>query len=394
MLRVALFQGIRLDGSTKKRWRDYGLSLLNSPDDNSAPDVLLVPLSTHEDVSELPALRRRFPEALLVGALTPQGRKKLPGITFHPALDDFLTMASLKTEIGLHVARWERLLTNKQELGKLRGEVNQLSENSKRLLQQLEHDLGMATEVQRALFPKETPFVPGIHVSAKYLPAAGIGGDYYDIFELEDRKLFGVLLADSKTHGMAAALLSVLLKTSIEQMKDRFPKTFEFIEFLNRELNGFPANERAELSVLYATLDRASLSLRYTSAGTLHPIIWRNGQALESTRFKNPPLGNLDHFAFRESEIPLHPGDRILFFTDGMLPALEEPGKSITQVLETIFEEAKENGADSLSFQNELLARIYRFKEKQPLKDDLTFVMLAVDEKALFLRPKLVQSSK
>jgi len=397
MLKVALFSVFRLAGTTKKKWRDYGLTLLATPKENDAPDVLIVPLDGSADVEALPGLRRRFPHTLIVAAIT--SKKPHPGVFAHPAIDDFMTLASLKQEISLHVARWERLLANQRELEALREEVSQLSDNSKRLLQQLERDLGMATEVQRALFPKETPLVPGINVSAKYLPAAGIGGDYYDIFEIEDRKQFGVLMADSKTHGMAAALLTVLLKTTIEQMKDRFPQTFEFIEFLNHELNHLPdsakdLNERAEISVLYATLDRASLSLKFTSAGGLYPIVWRRGNLLETTRYKNPPLGNLDHHAFRETEVALEPGDRILFFTDGFLPVLEEPARQASEVLESIFEEADENGRDAIHFQNEVLARIHRYKEKHTLKDDLTFVLLSVDEKALFLRPAVFQSSK
>ncbi len=383
MLKVAL-----LDGGTKKKGRDNGLDLLDPAKEKSpTPDVLIVPLSSFEDAEPLPGLRRQFPTTLIVGALTTAGRKVLSGIMAHPAIDDFVALASLKADMALHIARWERLIASKHQF-------TQLSDHASRLLEQVDSDLKMATEVQRALFPRETPLVPGIHVSAKYLPAAGIGGDYYDIFEIEDRKQFGVLMADSKTHGMAAALLTVLLKTSIEQMKDRFPQTFEFIEFLNKELNHFPAKERAEISVLYAVLDRASLALKFTSAGNLYPIVWRKGQLLETTRLKNPPLGNLDHHAFRETEVPLAPGDRILFFTDGFLPVLQEKNRSAATVLEGIFAEADQNGRDAIHFQNEVLARIHSFKDKHPLMDDLTFVLLSVDEKALFLRSTVFQSSK
>ena len=117
-------------------------------------------------------------------------------------------------------------------------------------------------------------------------------------------------------------------------------------------------------------------------------------QLLETTRYRNPPLGNLDHHAFRETEVAVQPGDRILFYTDGFLPVLEEKERNTSQVLESIFAEADENGRDAIYFQNEVLARIYRYKEKHTLKDDLTFVLLSVDERALFLRSTHFQSSK
>ncbi len=383
MLRVVLHNGLRLDERAQSKWRSCGLDLLASPRKGEAPDVILVAVADEESLRALPILRKKFPRALIVAALA--GKEAHPFA--HPAVDDFLTLASLKSEIALHVARWERMVESKKELIELREQVGRLSTRSEALLAQMERDLSMATEVQRTLFPKDTPIVPGVSVAAKYLPAAGMGGDYYDIFEMGDRRLFGLLLADSKTHGMAAALLSVLLKTSIDQMKDRFPSTPQFIEYLNHGLNETPVSELAELSVLYAIVDRSSLTLRLTSAGNLKPLIWRKGELLSTTWMKNPALGNLDHFAFRETEISLQPGDRILFFTDGLEAPLREGKKPLTETLEGILRH--EDGMDALGFQNEILARIYRFKETQKLKDDLTFLYLTIDEKALYLTPHL-----
>lgn len=383
MLRVALHNGLRLDERAQKKWRSHGLDLLTSPRKGEAPDVILVLVADDESLRALPILRKKFPQSLIVAAV---GGKEAHPFT-HPAVDDFLTLASLKTEVALHVARWERMVANKRELGELRDQVGKLSHRSEALLAQMERDLSMATEVQRTLFPKDTPIVPGVSVAAKYLPATGVGGDYYDIFEMGDRKLFGLLLADSKTHGMAAALLSVLLKTSIDQMKDRFPTTPQFIEYLNRGLNESPASEMAEMSVLYAILDRASLTLRLTSAGNLKPLLWRKGELLTTTWMRNPPLGNLDHYAFRETEIALQPGDRILFYTDGLEAPLKEGKKPLVETLEGILRQ--EDGMDALGFQNEILARVYRFKEKKRLKDDCTFLYLTIDEKALYLTSHL-----
>ena len=218
MLRVAIHSGsrggVKPNERDQKRWRDAGLEILAGPKKGVAPDVILVFVHDHESLKSLPLLRKKFRQAVIVVALSP----KAPSAFSHPAADDFVPLASLKTDIAHHVARWERMVTAKGELSDLRSQVNRLSTRSESLLAQLERDLSMATEVQRTLFPKETPIVPGVSVAAKYLPATGVGGDYYDIFEMGDRRFFGLLLADSKSHGMAAALLSVLLKTSINQM--------------------------------------------------------------------------------------------------------------------------------------------------------------------------------
>ncbi len=403
MLRVA-FLKFRIDTKTEKKWGDLGISLVATTKSEPPPEVLLVPIESTKDLKGLAPLRKKYPKSLIVGALSKtisQLVAKTPllqGLASHPALDDLVYLPHLKMEMALHLARWTRAIESKRlalengvELDSLRKEFTVLSEHSQGLVEQMERDLGMATDVQRALFPKETPIVPGVSVAAKYLPAAGLGGDYYDIFEFGDRKLFGLLLADSKTHGMAAALLSVLLKTSLTTMKDRFPQTDQFIAFLNHEFNSLPATERAEMSVLYAILDRASLRLRLTSAGGLCPLLWRKGELQKVTWLRNPALGNLDHFIFRETEIALQPGDRLLFFTDGLVVPLQEGRKEFTKTLEDILRGSGNEPSDSLEFQNEVLARIYRYKAEQTLKDDLTFIYLSIDEKALYLTS---QSSK
>jgi serine phosphatase RsbU (regulator of sigma subunit) len=218
----------------------------------------------------------------------------------------------------------------------------------------------------------------------KYLPAAGLGGDYYDIFEMGDRKHFGVLIADSKTHGMAAALLSVLLKTRIEEMKDRFPESRAFVEYLNAEIQQMNQKALSQLALLYGIFDRSTLTFRYTSAGHLKPLLWRGGRPEPLPPVSNPPLGGVDRFAFRECAVTLRPGDLLIFHTDGLEGPLTDRHPSAFEKMVEILKD-KEPRPDPLDVQNELMALVDRSIERKPLEDDLTMIHLSIDEKTLYI---------
>jgi len=268
-----------------------------------------------------------------------------------------------------------------QECESLKRQINELSSRSNHLLQQFERDVGLAANIQRSILPKVSPLIPGISLAVKYVPAAGVGGDYYDIFEFGDKKRFGFLMADSKTHGLAAALLSVLLKVRLEEMKDRFPDSRSFVDFLNKEIQEVHQKDMASMSLLYGILDRSSLMFQYTVAGTIRPLLWRLGEAPPLAIAGNPPLGGVDHYAFRENIIRLMPGDLLVFHTDG----LEGPFGPTPQDAILNFLKSSTPNPDPQELRNELMAKIDHQLEKEPLKDDVTLIQMAVDDRAMYL---------
>lgn len=359
-------------------------------------DLIAVKAENEAHLKELAALRKANPLSWLCLAVP---LSKLND----PAFLNVLLHCTEKDEVWVEEA-WERSLSFSLQgvlrLQEMRNEVTalqldqkslrqqceELSRHSKGLVTQFEKDLGLASNIQRSLLPRISPEIPGVSLAVKYLPAAGKGGDYYDIFEFGDKKRFGVLIADSKTHGLAAALLSALLKVRLEEMKDRFPNSQSFVEYLNRELQQIHEREMASLSLLYGILDRASLTFQYTSAGNLKPLLWRSGECVPLSVAGNPPLGGANHFAFRENILSLQPGDLILLHTDG----LEAPMGNAPSAYDGIIELLKKSNPspDPLEVQNELMGIVDRYLENAELKDDVTLIHFAVSENALYLARK------
>ncbi len=277
----------------------------------------------------------------------------------------------------------QKALDHKKNL-ELTEAFQQLSQTSETLISQLEHDISLATNIQRALLPKGSPGIPGVSFAVKYLPASGAGGDYYDLFEFGDKKRYGILLADSKSHGMAATLLSVLLKVRLEQMKDHSPDSASFVSFLNREIQSHHEKELASLSLMYGILDRTTLTFQYTVAGHLLPLLCRAGEATPLTTIRNPSLGGMDHFDFRENIISLRPGDLLVFHTDGLSSILPEDSMTTIQSL------VKNQGhkADPQELQNDLMAQIDKYLSHNKLKDDVTILQMGIDDRALYVASK------
>jgi len=260
----------------------------------------------------------------------------------------------------------------------------QLSQATSQLVSQFEKDLELAETIQKSLTPQISPSIPGVSLAVKYLPASGLGGDYYDIFELEDKKRFGFLIADSKSHGLAAALLSVLLKLRIEELKDRFPTSSSLVTHLSEEVTKIHKREGTELDLIYGILDRTNLTFQFTSAGPLSPFLWRNSRLISFDTSGAPPLGGKPEYQYHHYDLQLLPGDLLFFNTNGLEAPFRSLGVSLTEGLTRTLSSIK--GDDPLLFQNELLAQIGRFKENQSdLPDDITLVQLAVNQKAIYL---------
>jgi sigma-B regulation protein RsbU (phosphoserine phosphatase) len=268
------------------------------------------------------------------------------------------------------------------ELESIKKEQEQLVASSTALVEKLEGDVGIAAQVHRKMYPRFSPDVPGVEVYSKYLPASGSGGDYFDIFEFGDKRRFGLLLADGSSHKSAAALLSVLLKVRLDDLRGRFSDSASFVKHLNDAVLGEQPKSTGTLKLTYAVFDRASLQLEITSAGGIAPRLWREGEVETLAAQANPMLTDAD-YAWTSTSHQLKPGDTLLLYSDGLEKGLPKVRGGVDGFLRSV----GDPGTDALELRNRLLAEVDTFRSAEALPDDLTFILLSVDARALFLRP-------
>lgn len=286
--------------------------------------------------------------------------------------------------IYLHLNQLKRLVDTQHRLIRSETELEELNNKTNELILQFEKDLELANQIQKSLLPPSQINVPGISILAKYLPASGLGGDYFDIFELEDSNQIGFLMADSETHGMAAALLSALLKIRLEELRHATSFTQNLVTHLSDEITKIQGKKSGSLDFFFGILNKNTLQLEFTSAGLLRPLLWSQGNLIELPTQSNPALGISPAHSFRSSSYQLKPGDFFFLHSNGLRAPFAAQGQTIDQELSQLLK--KQISIDPIEFQSDLLARISHFKEQHTeLPDDVTWIQVLVSHRALYL---------
>jgi serine phosphatase RsbU (regulator of sigma subunit) len=275
---------------------------------------------------------------------------------------------------------------SRDQLGDLAESFNAMSESVQGLLaeqaekERLEEELRIARQIQMSLLPQGTITVPGLRVAALCLPAAEVGGDYYDLLPLSPTRL-GVLVADVSGKGTSAALYMAELKGLVLSLSRIYDSPGRLLGEANRILAG-TIDLRSFITMTYAVVDVEARVMRFARAG--HNPIIRLRAATGRTEVLMPPgLGlGLDRGArfdeiLEESQVPLERGDVFLFFTDGLSEAMNPKAELFGERrLRDLLEGA--GAADAGELRDRILDEIRRFVGDAAPHDDMTLVLLRV----------------
>lgn len=194
-------------------------------------------------------------------------------------------------------------------------EVAAANTTLKSLIGKVEEDLRLARSLQKRFIPEKFS-VPGFKIHHKYLSGLKSGGDYFDVFEFDDRTHVGVFLSDSTGYGLSSALLSVMLrmafrfgKGSPESPSRTLARIFDEVKTMMRE--------GEELSIFYGLINKRTLEMRFAAAGDLR--LYVGGEALLKA---TPGLRRPDRFRGEDRDMVLVPGSRMALLTDGFAEAL------------------------------------------------------------------------
>ena len=187
---------------------------------------------------------------------------------------------------------------------------------------------------QRTFLPDVLPFVPGLRVSTRYLPAAstvGVGGDWYDTFALPSGELIFVI-GDVAGHGLAAASLMGKMRNALRAVALTGGSATEIVAGADEFHRHFGEGELVTL--LVGVLARDLGTFRFVSAGHAPPLVVdAEGAAFTIQERPNQPLGLTQAPSFIEEIVPLRFGTSILLYTDGLV---ERRGESLDAGLERL----------------------------------------------------------
>jgi len=240
-----------------------------------------------------------------------------------------------------------------------------------------EREMEIAREVQEQLFPKDVPRVRGIEIAGLCLPAAGVGGDYYDYLSFPDDRV-GIVIADVSGKGISAALLMASLHASVRNVVGPETGASE----ANRRLNEFLYHSTT--ASRYATLFLGLLDARdgtfcYSNAGHNPPLLLtRSGP--RKLADGGLPLGIMKNSQYAEGHDALVPGDLLLLYTDGAIEASDLAGREFgLERLAALLEAGREE-VDLGGLIERMVDEIRTWTQGAPQQDDITIVLArAVD---------------
>lgn len=242
--------------------------------------------------------------------------------------------------------------------------------------ERLERELELARQVQQALLPVDFPAIQGFQAAAGCLPARQVGGDFYDLFILDDDH-FGLAIADVSDKGMPAALYMALTRSLLRAEAARSRSPAGVLQRVNRLLQELGRPELF-VTIFYGVIQRSTLHLAYARAGHDRPLLLR-GKALRELDGDGIPLGLFlePEFRLEELSLQLEPGDRLLLYTDGLCDALDPNGQDFGRPrLLSLLQAAA--GLEPHALCHEVLERIGDFQAGAEQYDDITLVALRV----------------
>jgi sigma-B regulation protein RsbU (phosphoserine phosphatase) len=204
-----------------------------------------------------------------------------------------------------------------------------LSQAAKEAYEAVDYELRTIAEIQKSLLPPEVPQVSGLDVAVHYQTAKRAGGDYYDFFELPGNQL-GVLIADASGHGAPAAVMMAVAHSLVHSRTSPSSQPGQLLTELNAHLTRHHTRQMGNfMTAFYAVFDPDGGKLTYASAGHNPPRLLRAADRIRLVlnRAQRLPLGVKPDEVYLEQQVALNPGDQVVFFTDGVIEAVNSEGE-------------------------------------------------------------------
>jgi len=242
----------------------------------------------------------------------------------------------------------------------------------------LEHELNIAREIQDNLLPKEIPSITGYSVAARYSPCFEVGGDYYDILQLDNDHV-GIVVADVSGKGIPASMIMTMARSLIRMESERNLSTADTLKKVNRIL-ARDLRRGMFVTALYYILNIRTGILTVSSAGHNPLIVWRKDR--NSYELINPngialgfDRGPVFDRTVQEESIQINQGDVIIGFTDGVVETMNQNNQEFGserfyKLLGTLYKLEPPQIIDSV------ISTLSEYKGRIPQHDDITIVCL------------------
>jgi sigma-B regulation protein RsbU (phosphoserine phosphatase) len=218
---------------------------------------------------------------------------------------------------GAFTAQHERMLVALGSFIAIALENSRLYQDARENQDRLQTDLDTAREIQLQLLPRGAREVPGLDITAAYVPARELGGDFYDFLQYGEGRL-ALALGDVSGKGTAAALYGSLAIGMLRELTvEHTLAPADMLAVLNRRLHAARLEARF-IALTFAVYEASERTLTIANAGGTHPLLLRDGRLTEIP-VDGIPLGLFPEADYAVSTLNLKIGDVVIFASDGIL---------------------------------------------------------------------------
>ena len=251
-----------------------------------------------------------------------------------------------------------------------------LYEEIARQEKRLERDLELARELQFRLLPQSLPKLPHLELAAKFAPARAIGGDLYDFVSYSLSRT-ALVIGDVSGKGAPAAIYAALVSGILRSHAPIEPGPAEMLRAVNFSL-GERRIDGQFVSLIYAVWDDERQTLQVANSGLPRPLYWHDDK-IEIIEATGLPLGLFDDADYDEFTFNAKPGDKFVFFSDGILDARNEAGdlfgrSRVEQIV------ANSDGVSAEDLVNSLFGAVAEHASGVETFDDQTVVVIKVKD--------------
>ena len=243
----------------------------------------------------------------------------------------------------------------------------------------IKSDLAVAGEIQQAILPQRFPPIEEmadmVDLFATMTPAKEVGGDFFDFFKIDEKRL-GFVIADVSGKGVPASIFMAVSRTLLRATGMRGIDTNECLNYVNNMLC-HESIDSMFVTVFYGIYNTETGLVEYTNAGHNPPYVVRADGTVDALPMsENIVAGMFDDFTFTQSTLQLDKGDMLVLFTDGVTEAFNTSGEMFDEKgLETTLEN-KGAGKSSHDICQEILKDVNDFSGKEPQSDDITLMAI------------------
>ncbi len=239
--------------------------------------------------------------------------------------------------------------------------------------QKQDNEMNIASAVQLALLPERMPEVEGYSFFAMYESAQAVGGDYYDVFSLENGKI-AIAFGDVAGKGVPASLIMSRISTVVRSVVEFVDDVSQAIEKINGHMCARAVEGRFVTFVLII-LDPMKHTMSLTVAGHMSPIIRKADGSLEEfpDEIVGVPLGVVDGYPFDVVMRDIGLGETVVIYTDGVSEAMNAAGDlyGVNRLRELV----KKQPAETQTIGTAIRADVRKHASGHPQNDDITLLV-------------------